>query len=185
MNGKTEIVTIVSKDAFTKKGLLESIKNGLAPDNAISWAAENGHTELVELLVSKGADIIENRNYPLELASRNGHTDIVKLLIDNGARTYDSELDEGLTIDDIIINKTEICMNTRYFIPAFKTSFFSFSNITRKNELNDIISQQIKNIKAFWQVTTASIDAISIGKKTRWELIFLSCSKYGLRYPFE
>ena len=40
MNGKTEIVTIVSKDAFTKKGLLESIKNGLAPDNAISWAAE-------------------------------------------------------------------------------------------------------------------------------------------------
>ena len=95
MNRKTEIVTIVSKDAFTKKGLLESIKNGLAPDNAISWAAENGHTELVELLVSKGADIIENRNYPLELASRNGHTDIVKLLIDNGARTYDSELDEG------------------------------------------------------------------------------------------
>lgn len=95
MNGKKEIVTIVSKDAFTKKGLLESIKNGLAPDNAISWAAENGHTELVELLVSKGADIIENRNYPLELASRNGHTDIVKLLIDNGARTYDSELDEG------------------------------------------------------------------------------------------
>ena len=49
----------------------------------------------MELLVSKGADIIENRNYPLELASRNGHTDIVKLLIDNGARTYDSELDEG------------------------------------------------------------------------------------------
>lgn len=95
MNVKKKIVTIVSKDAFTKKGLLESIENGLIPDNAISWAAENGHTELVELLVSKGADITENRNYPLELASRNGHTDIVKLLINSGARTYDSELDEG------------------------------------------------------------------------------------------
>ena len=95
MNVKKKIVTIVSKDAFTKKGLLESIEKGLIPDNAISWAAENGHTELVELLVSKGADITENRNYPLELASRNGHTEIVKLLIDSGARTYDSELDEG------------------------------------------------------------------------------------------
>ena len=49
----------------------------------------------------------------------------------------------------IMINKTEMCINTRYLIPAFKTSFLLLSNITRKNELNDIISQQIKNIKAF------------------------------------
>ena len=80
----------------------------------------------------------------------------------------------------IIINKTETCIKTKYFMPALITSFLLLSNITKKNELNDMISQQNKNINAFWQVTTKSIEAISIGKKIKWELKFFEFI-YGLR----
>ena len=73
-----------------------------------------------------------------------------------------------------IINKTEICINTRYFMPDLTTSFFSFSKITRKNELKDIISQQIKNINAFCETTTISIEANKVVKyiKCEFKLFF-------------
>ena len=81
----------------------------------------------------------------------------------------------------MIIKRTEMCINTRYFIPALKTSFFSLSKITRKNEESDIISQQIKNIKAFWQVTTRIIEMINPAKNTMCAPIVLPFSRYGFR----
>ena len=88
------MVCNISPNSFTRKQLEKKIKNGEAPHNAISWAAENGYGDLVKSLISVGADISENENYALELASKNGHTEIVKILLEAGASTHDSD-DEG------------------------------------------------------------------------------------------
>ena len=48
-------------------------------------AAENGHMEIVKLLIANGADVQANDNDALRDAAENGHYEIVKLLIANGA----------------------------------------------------------------------------------------------------
>ena len=70
MSSTNNFVVSIPKDAFMKEKLTYDIKNGVIPQNAISWAAENGHTDLTKALINLGAVINENRNYPLELASR-------------------------------------------------------------------------------------------------------------------
>ena len=56
---------------------------------ALSLASDNGHTEIVKmLLATKGIKVNAKDKYvytALELASRNGHTEIVAILLDNGA----------------------------------------------------------------------------------------------------
>ena len=49
-------------------------------------AAENGHIEIVKLLLDKGANV-DGKSYmtPLHIAVINGHADIVRLLLDRGA----------------------------------------------------------------------------------------------------
>ncbi len=57
-------------------------------DTALTLAAEQGHTEIVNLLITNGANVnYINKNYDtaLLLAAEQGHTEIVNLLITNGA----------------------------------------------------------------------------------------------------
>ncbi|TRX89494.1 hypothetical protein FHL15_009663 [Xylaria flabelliformis] len=52
------------------------------------WAIENGHHEIVQLLIEKGADVESEDSYgytPLHIAAENGHQEIVQLLIEKGA----------------------------------------------------------------------------------------------------
>ncbi|RYP54743.1 hypothetical protein DL768_000567 [Monosporascus sp. mg162] len=54
----------------------------------LSWAAENGHKEIVQLLLDKGAEIDAKDKYgwtPLSRAAEKGHKEIVQLLLDKGA----------------------------------------------------------------------------------------------------
>ncbi len=95
MSSTNDFVVSIPKDSFTKEILAHDIQNGVILHNAISWAAENGHTDLTKALINLGAVVNENHNYPLELASRNGHTEIVKMLLEAGANTCDSTPDEG------------------------------------------------------------------------------------------
>ncbi|XP_069125262.1 ankyrin repeat and KH domain-containing protein 1-like isoform X1 [Argopecten irradians] len=57
-------------------------------DTALTLACHGGHSELVNLLLSKGADI-EHRDKkgftPLILAATAGHVDVVEILLDHGA----------------------------------------------------------------------------------------------------
>ena len=80
-------------------GDIEKVKKLIATGNitddsyneALNFAAEQGYTEIVKLLIESGADVNANSNiamynsYPLTLAAINGHEDIVKFLITQGA----------------------------------------------------------------------------------------------------
>ncbi|KAB8207825.1 hypothetical protein BDV34DRAFT_211261 [Aspergillus parasiticus] len=64
---------------------LNAVSNGQTP---LSWAAENGLENYVNLLLERGATTeVDDKviDTPLALASKNGHTAIVKLLLDKGA----------------------------------------------------------------------------------------------------
>jgi len=54
----------------------------------LSYACENGHVDVVELLVDKGADhehLSEGGRTPLMKACRGGHVDVIKFLLQKGA----------------------------------------------------------------------------------------------------
>ncbi len=56
---------------------------------ALIWAAINGHTEIVEILLNFGADGNKQMTFgftALMDAAENGHTEVVELLIDEGAK---------------------------------------------------------------------------------------------------
>ncbi|KAJ7459000.1 ankyrin repeat-containing domain protein [Mycena latifolia] len=55
-------------------------------DSPLQCASKEGHTEIVRLLLEKGANFnAGDDDSPLQLASEAGHTEIVRLLLDKGA----------------------------------------------------------------------------------------------------
>ena len=67
---------------------------------ALMMASTNGRTEVVKLLLDKGAEVNLKNNYgitALFMASANGHTEIVKLLLDKGAEVNVKNTDDGVT----------------------------------------------------------------------------------------
>ena len=60
----------------------------------LHWAAQNGDTAIVELLLDRGATGIDASdkygNEPLHLAAYNGHTGVVEMLLDRGAAGIDA-----------------------------------------------------------------------------------------------
>jgi len=57
-------------------------------DTALMMASENGHIEIVEMLLKKGADLDAKNNdgeTALKTASEKGHEEVVEMLLDNGA----------------------------------------------------------------------------------------------------
>ena len=68
------------------KLLLKAGADPTVRDNyAIRWASERGHIEVVKLLLSAGADLTARDNLAIIYASENGHIDIIKLLLSAGA----------------------------------------------------------------------------------------------------
>lgn len=49
---------------------------------ALRWSAKNGHTNIVKLLLNKGANVHANYNEALYLSDTNGHFDTVKILLE-------------------------------------------------------------------------------------------------------
>ncbi|RYP66170.1 hypothetical protein DL771_007946 [Monosporascus sp. 5C6A] len=62
-----------------------AVRKGQTP---LSWAAENGHKKIVQLLLDKDAEANAKDNYgrtPLSRAAGKGHREVVQLLLDKGA----------------------------------------------------------------------------------------------------
>ena len=54
---------------------------------ALSYACENGNTEIVRILMTKACDLVTPDNFnatPLKYACSKGHTEIVRLLLEAG-----------------------------------------------------------------------------------------------------
>jgi len=67
----------------------------------LSWAARNGHTEVVKALLSDGR-VDPNRQdngglTPLSWAAENGHTEVVKILLSDGRTDPDRQDNDGIT----------------------------------------------------------------------------------------
>ena len=75
-------------------------KIGFLNQTPLQWAAWDGHTETVRLLLDRGARIEGDRNgrrwTPLHYAAEKGHTETVRLLLDRGAN-IDAEDNKGRT----------------------------------------------------------------------------------------
>jgi len=48
-------------------------------DYALRWASENGHKDVVELLLKAGSDVHADDDYALRIASYYGYNDIIEL----------------------------------------------------------------------------------------------------------
>ena len=67
----------------------------------LSWAAKNGHVDVVKLLLNANANIeTEDKEYgrtPLSWAAENGHVDVVKLLLNANANIETEDKEYGRT----------------------------------------------------------------------------------------
>lgn len=72
------------KDWINRKNYLLSLKG----NSLLHEASHNGHLEVVQLLISSGADVKDTNKYrttPLHEASRHGHKEVVQILLSAGA----------------------------------------------------------------------------------------------------
>ena len=91
--GRIDIVKMLI-NAGTSSGFIYK-QFGTDGRTPLSYAAEEGHTEIVNLLKGiKGSDYVDrDGRTPLSYAAEEGHTKIVNLLIDEGANIRDDDED--------------------------------------------------------------------------------------------
>ncbi|MGA9772951.1 MAG: ankyrin repeat domain-containing protein [Blastocatellia bacterium] len=94
--------------AFLDKGVPVNAKTQYGA-TALSYACDKGHTEVVKLLIERGADVnVKDTFYgevPLGWALGKGHAEIVKILLDHGAQGKDRALIEGADSGNVEIVK--------------------------------------------------------------------------------
>jgi len=79
---------IILKDKYLLSDIETHKKFNFNINASLCRASENGHLEVVKLLVEKGADIHADNDYSLKWASGNGHLEVVKLLVEKGANIH-------------------------------------------------------------------------------------------------
>lgn len=90
-------------------------RSDMCTRTALHWAAMNGYTEIVELLLEHGAvadvkDIVYSFT-PLMLASRQGNTDIVKLLVNQSCDVNCTDAHGETALFDAVRNNQVECVD--------------------------------------------------------------------------
>lgn len=95
----------VASNIVQEETIMKLIKLGANVNNKTNDGSTNlesaisaGNLEIVKILLNKGANIHQGREYPLTAAAKEGYQDIVKFLLDNGANVNGRESD---TIDPV------------------------------------------------------------------------------------
>jgi len=87
---KADRVILGERRKITVEVVKELIAEGAkATDEALNWAAGNGHLEVVKVLIKAGAKATD---YALIYAARNGHLKVVKVLLSAGAKASEGAL---------------------------------------------------------------------------------------------
>lgn len=119
--GFKDIFQMILKKNKASKGDIFSLHNKyLRPP--LSFAAENGHIDIVALLLDDGSDVhaggVSTESYtPLIMAVSNDHTEIVKLLLDRGidfSREGLYGIYEALPRDKISLGTAALCHSTKF-----------------------------------------------------------------------
>jgi len=87
-------------ELLVENGANVNYKHPMGGGTVLSDAAQDGFTNLVKLMLEKGADpsVVDMMGFtPLQEATYFGHTDIVKLFLDRGA-PVDTQDESGLTL---------------------------------------------------------------------------------------
>lgn len=81
-----EVMSLIESGIDVNSYIKDSFLEGW--DTLLTSAADKGHTEVVKLLIQKGADVNKSSKYgitPLMAAASKGRTEIADLLIQHGA----------------------------------------------------------------------------------------------------
>lgn len=142
------MIQLFSSSIFSKLiDGINSIKDSRG-DSLLTWAAANGHIEMVELLVNYGADcnIINKYDWnPLRIAASRGNFHVVKKLVELGA-----------DINNVGQNGDSILHITFRYMPSIKSSRFqSYIDIVDwclmnmdGGILNELSTQALKLIRS-------------------------------------
>lgn len=110
--GKTEVVNMLldrganfelqsNKKFMIKTDFSEQrIQDMIVGQSAWMYAIQNGHTDVVKMLLDQGANVDLQDEYgvtALMWASKYGHTKVVKMLLDNGVNVYHQNKD-GISV---------------------------------------------------------------------------------------
>ena len=89
---KADKVVLGKKRKITAKIVQKLINEGVdvhaGNDEALRWAAANGHLAVVKILLENGADVHAWNDSALRWAAENGHLEVVKILLENGANAH-------------------------------------------------------------------------------------------------
>lgn len=116
-DGEVGLVTLL----FLYDGVNVNDKD-ISSRTALFWASNQGHTEIVEILLEKGADVNE-KDYDdytaLISASEKGHTEVVRMLLEKGA-DVNAKTNDGDTalIQASYYGHTEIVKLLKQYIVA-------------------------------------------------------------------
>lgn len=167
-NGSLDIVTLLLKQGARgtrcalheacKKGyydiaklLIDSTKKGINKDyldDCLASACNNGHLNIVTLLIESGATVHKVSSIPLEKAYNNGHFQIVKLLIERGGI-----FEIGPARKDCLFN--DMCRHGYYEIVELFIAKYSFTRGFRR--LQDLYLSAVETCCIFGHINLTKL----------------------------
>ena len=123
---------------------IDVIKTDKYGRNALLVASQIGSFEIVEMIISKGADVNYDKFYgvtALFYAVLGNHIDIVKLLLQQGAN-IDSEFVKTYRVENEIFNGTDEFLEMRKLIVnAFRAKWLQKINYAKKENLDKVMDE--------------------------------------------